>query len=92
MSVRREYGEGAVRAAEAIEAGEEAAARARDLEARVREERLLPVAAVGGRVLGGNGGGGGGGGERHGGDGGGEEEAEARGEVVGGADEWGWRG
>lgn len=63
MAVRREDGEGAVRAAEAVEAGEEAAPRAGDLEARVREERLLPVGAVWVAASRGDDGGG----ERHGG-------------------------
>lgn len=63
MAVRREDGEGAVRAAEAVEAGEEGAPRTGDLEARVREERLLPGAAARVRVLRGDDGGG----ERHGG-------------------------
>lgn len=90
VAVRREHGEGAVGAAEAVEAGEEAAPRAGDLEGRVWEERLLlsgGAAWVG--VLGG-GDGGGGGGERHGG-GWEEQVAEARGEAAGGAGEWGWR-
>ena len=50
MSVRREYGEGTVRGAEAGEAGEEAPARPRDLECRVRERgrlRLFPSAGAG---------------------------------------------
>ena len=41
VAVRREDGEGAVGAAEAVEAGEQAAPRAGDLEGRVREDRLV---------------------------------------------------
>jgi len=76
VSVGREYGEGTVRGAEAAEAGEEAPARPRDLEGRVRERgrlRLFPSAGAGAW------GGGGYRGGRHGS--GGEEGAEARGEA-----------
>lgn len=63
MPVRREHGEGAVRGAEAGEAGEEAPARPRDLEGRVRERgRLGVLPGAGARVRGGGGGGGHGGG------------------------------
>lgn len=85
VAVGREHGVGAVGAAEAVEAGEEAAPRAGDLEGRVRE--LLPGGgAVWVGVLGGSDGG-------HGGGWGWEEQvAEAtRGEAAGGAGEWGWR-